>query len=81
MFKAAFPWAKHSEEKAEKEYLKTLPSASREEVAGNIWVAEPTGMDHSLGSRCPCTDISSLGISRGVRNSAMDRCTIGCSAS
>ncbi|KAL9005142.1 MAG: hypothetical protein Q9188_002056 [Gyalolechia gomerana] len=45
MFKAAFPWAKHSEEKAEKEYLKTLPSASREEVAGNIWVAEPTALE------------------------------------
>lgn len=43
MFKAAFPWAKHSEERAEKDYLKTLDTASTEEVAGNIWVAEATG--------------------------------------
>lgn len=43
MFKAAFPWAKHAEEKAEKEFLKSLDTASTEEVAGNIWVAEATG--------------------------------------
>ncbi|KAL8972828.1 MAG: hypothetical protein Q9197_002613 [Variospora fuerteventurae] len=44
MFKAAYPWAKHSEERAEKEYLKTLDTASTEEVAGNIWVAEATAL-------------------------------------
>ncbi|KAI4202076.1 MAG: hypothetical protein LQ348_001553 [Seirophora lacunosa] len=44
MFKAAFPWAKHSEERAEKDYLKTLDTASTEEVAGNIWVAEATAL-------------------------------------
>lgn len=49
MFKAAFPWAKQAEEKTEKEYLKTLPSASREEVAGNIWVAESTGTNYPVG--------------------------------
>lgn len=45
MFKAAFPWAKQAEEKIEKEYFKTLPSASGEEVAGNIWIAESTALE------------------------------------
>lgn len=44
MFKAAYPWATLAEEKAEKEYLKSLETISTEEVAGNIWVAEATGM-------------------------------------
>lgn len=44
MFKAAFPWATLVEEKAEKEYLKTLDTTSTEEVAGNIWVSEATGV-------------------------------------
>ncbi|KAI4277104.1 MAG: hypothetical protein LQ337_002025 [Flavoplaca oasis] len=45
MFKAAFPWATQAEEKAEKDYLKSLESTSREEVAGNIWVSETTALD------------------------------------
>ncbi|KAI4139500.1 MAG: hypothetical protein L6R39_006264 [Caloplaca ligustica] len=45
MFKAAFPWARHSEERAEKEYLKSLDSTSTEEVAGNIWVSEVTALE------------------------------------
>ncbi|KAI4205360.1 MAG: hypothetical protein LQ350_000401 [Teloschistes chrysophthalmus] len=45
MFRAAFPWARAAEEKAEKEYIKSLDAASREEVAGNIWVSEPTALD------------------------------------
>ncbi|KAL8854329.1 MAG: hypothetical protein Q9221_000815 [Calogaya cf. arnoldii] len=45
MFKAAFPWATQAEEKAEKEYVKSLESTSREEVAGNIWVSETTALD------------------------------------
>lgn len=44
MFKAAFPWATQAEERAEKDYVKTLESTSREEVAGNIWVTETTGV-------------------------------------
>lgn len=44
MFKAAFPWATQAEEKAEKDYVKSLESTSREEVAGNIWVSETTGV-------------------------------------
>ncbi|CAL8578339.1 hypothetical protein XPA_004128 [Xanthoria parietina] len=45
MFKAAFPWATQAEERAEKDYVKTLESTSREEVAGNIWVTERTALD------------------------------------
>ncbi|KAL8730688.1 MAG: hypothetical protein Q9166_003880 [cf. Caloplaca sp. 2 TL-2023] len=44
MFKAAFPWATQKQEQEEKEYFKTLEATSREEVAGNIWVSEPTGV-------------------------------------
>ncbi|RMZ76336.1 hypothetical protein DV738_g5003, partial [Chaetothyriales sp. CBS 135597] len=38
MFKIAFPWAAHAEERAERAYLKTLAATSQDEVAGNIWV-------------------------------------------
>ena len=43
MFKAAFPWAKHSEEQAEKEYVKDLTAAATDEVAGNVWISEHLG--------------------------------------
>lgn len=39
MFKIAFPWAKHAEEKAEREYLKSLPKTSEDEIAGNVWIS------------------------------------------
>ncbi|KAL8906979.1 MAG: hypothetical protein Q9207_001665 [Kuettlingeria erythrocarpa] len=45
MFKAAYPWATLAEEKAEKEYHKSLETISSEEVAGNIWVAEATALE------------------------------------
>lgn len=38
MFKIAFPWATHAEERAEREYLKTLETTSADDVAGNVWV-------------------------------------------
>ena len=44
MFKAAFPWAKHSEEQAEKDYIKSLPSTSQNEIAGNLWIKEDLGL-------------------------------------
>ncbi|EXJ74727.1 uncharacterized protein A1O5_01422 [Cladophialophora psammophila CBS 110553] len=39
MFKIAFPWAAHVEEKEERDYLKSLETTSQDEVAGNVWVA------------------------------------------
>ncbi|KAK7905647.1 hypothetical protein LTR67_000370 [Exophiala xenobiotica] len=39
MFKIAFPWATHAEEKDERDYLKGLDGTSQDEIAGNVWVA------------------------------------------
>jgi hypothetical protein len=43
MFKIAFPWALHAEEKAEREYLKHKESTSQDEVAGNVWISPESG--------------------------------------
>ena len=43
MFKAAFPWAKHAEEDAEKEYIKAMTSTATDEIAGNVWISEHFG--------------------------------------
>jgi hypothetical protein len=43
MFKIAFPWAAHAEEKGERDYLKGLDVTSEDEVAGNIWVSPEFG--------------------------------------
>ncbi|OCT44973.1 putative APSES transcription factor [Cladophialophora carrionii] len=39
MFKIAFPWATHAEEKEERDYLKGLDATSEDEVAGNVWIS------------------------------------------
>jgi hypothetical protein len=48
MFKIAFPWAHHAEEKAERDYLKTFDATSQDEVAGNVWVEPSFGEFNSV---------------------------------
>ena len=43
MFKVAFPWASVAEETKEKEHIKTLDGAGREEIAGNVWIPPAKG--------------------------------------
>ena len=45
MFKVSFPWAKHAEENAERNFIKSLPVTSHDEVAGNVWVPETFGKE------------------------------------
>jgi hypothetical protein len=60
MFKIAFPWALHAEEKAERDYLKSKDSTSQDEIAGNVWISPELGVfaqfsvpsPHSLTVSC-----------------------------
>ena len=45
MFKIAFPWAQQAEEKAEREYLKSLTTTSTDEVAGNVWIEAKAALE------------------------------------
>ena len=59
MFKIAFPWALHAEEKAERDYLKSKDNTSQDEIAGNVWISPELGVLRNSQSPSP-TSIDSV---------------------
>ncbi|OAX81323.1 hypothetical protein ACJ72_04332, partial [Emergomyces africanus] len=45
MFKIAFPWARHADEKVERDYLKSRPETSEDEIAGNVWISPDLALE------------------------------------
>ncbi|ODH47815.1 hypothetical protein GX48_06081 [Paracoccidioides brasiliensis] len=45
MFKIAFPWAKQSDEKTERDYLKSRKETSSDDIAGNIWISPDLALE------------------------------------
>ena len=70
MFKIAFPWALHAEEKAERDYLKSKDTTSQDEIAGNVWISPELGMLHRSQSVGVFIDNLSLQLSRSRRSMA-----------
>lgn len=58
MFKAAFPYASVDEETNEKEFIKSLPEASSEEVAGNVWINPDQGKTFARLSHAPLASLT-----------------------
>lgn len=74
MFKIAFPWALHAEEKAERDYLKSKDSTSQDEIAGNVWISPELGVLCSSQSLATSTDNVVLQLSKSPKSMA---CTPG----
>lgn len=75
MFKAAFPWASHKEEDAERQYHKKFSSAGDEEVAGSVWLAPEEGKSSTLAVKDRLILITHRSASsvRAIRHASLDR--------
>lgn len=74
MFKIAFPWALHAEEKAERDYLKSKDTTSQDEIAGNVWISPELGALRNLTVLDTSTNTDFIQLSRWRKSMA---CTPG----